>query len=72
MTLDADGISNMIESMDREANSIRNDSIKLSWYMRGGANYSEVMNMSYAERNMISELVKENMETTKKTGLNFF
>jgi hypothetical protein len=30
------------------------------------------MALSIAERNMISTLVKENMETTKKSGLPFF
>jgi hypothetical protein len=30
------------------------------------------MHLSWEERDIISEIVKENLETTKKTGLNFF
>jgi hypothetical protein len=40
--------------------------------MRGGVSYQEIMMMSSAERNMISELAKENIETTKKSGLPWF
>jgi len=37
-----------------------------------GLSYSEVMNMSYEEREIISEIIKENLETTKKSGMPFF
>lgn len=37
-----------------------------------GLSYDEGMNLSWEDREIISELVKENLETTKKTGLNFF
>jgi len=40
--------------------------------MRGGATYNDVMNMSSAERTMINELIKENIETTKNSKLPFF
>lgn len=40
--------------------------------MRGGVTYDEAMQMSYSERLSMSGLVKENLETTKKTGLPFF
>jgi len=40
--------------------------------MRGGVTYDEAMQMSYSERLSMSSLVKENLETTKKSGLPFF
>jgi hypothetical protein len=40
--------------------------------MRGGISYSEAMHLSYEDRELISDMVKDNMETTKKTGLPFF
>ena len=36
--------------MDQEAAQIREQNLKLSWYMRGGATYEQVMQMSYAEQ----------------------
>lgn len=44
----------------------------MTWYMRGGVNYSQALQLSFDERNIISEIVNENMETTKKSGLPFF
>jgi hypothetical protein len=57
--------------MDKEAKAIKKDVLKLCWYMRG-LSYAEVMNMSWEEREIVGEIIKENLETTKKTGLNFF
>ena len=59
------------EQLDKQARGIKKDSLKLCWYMRG-LSYSEVMNMSYEEREIISEIVKDNLETTKKSGMPFF
>lgn len=58
--------------MEQEANSIRKSCIKRSWYMRGGATYQDVLNMSSSERAYIDELIKENLETTKTSRLPFF
>lgn len=40
--------------------------------MRGGITYSEIMNLGSHERGLIGKLIKENLETTKKTGRDFF
>ena len=40
--------------------------------MRGGVTYDEAMQMSQAERDIIDGIIKENLETTKKSGLPFF
>ena len=40
--------------------------------MRGGLSYEAALNLSPEERNAVSELIKENLETTKKSGLPFF
>ena len=61
----------MSKDMDKEARAIKKDALKLCWYMRG-MSYSEAMHLSAEEREIVSELIKENMETTKKTGLPFF
>jgi hypothetical protein len=62
----------MVDQMDQEADSIRKQSIKMAWYMRGGATYEDVLQMSHQERKMVSELIKDNLETTKNSKLPFF
>ena len=58
--------------MDKETNDIRQEALKVSWYMRGGVSYEQALQLSVSERTTISNLIKENLETTKKTGLPFF
>ena len=45
---------------------------KIVWFMRGGITHQEALNLSPQDREIIHRLVKENMETTKKTGQPFF
>ena len=58
--------------MDREAHDIRQENLRMTWYMRGGINYEQVMQLSSQERQMISQIAKDNIETTKKTKLPWF
>lgn len=58
--------------MEDECRSIKKQALSFSWYMRGGASYEDVLNMSYEERKLINEIVESNMETTKVTKLPFF
>ncbi len=58
--------------MEKEANDIRLEALKMAWYMRGGLSYDQALQLSTAERKLISGIIKENLETTKKTGLSFF
>ena len=44
----------------------------MCWYMRGGLSYDESMFLSNTERDIINEIIKDNLETTKKSKLPFF
>jgi hypothetical protein len=58
--------------MDHECNEIRQEALRMSWYMRGGISYDHALQLSVGERKLINGLIKENLETTKKSGLPFF
>lgn len=62
----------MVDTMDKEADDIRAQCLKMSWYLRGGGTYEDVLNMSFKERTLINNLIKENMETTQKSKLPHF
>ena len=40
--------------------------------MRGGITIDEAYNLSYEDKTLIGDIVKENLDTTKKSGLPFF
>lgn len=69
--MNMDEIDKLVTQMDSEANDIRREAIRMCWYMRG-MSYSESFQLSFDERKIISDLVQENMDTTKKSGLPFF
>lgn len=58
--------------MEKESMDIKQEALKISWYMRGGLSYNDAMQLSSGERNIVNEIVKGNLETTKKSGLPFF
>lgn len=58
--------------MEKEVTGIKQEAMQMSWYMRGGLTYNQALQLSVDERKIISELIKGNLETTKKSGLPFF
>ena len=58
--------------MDSEIENLKHELLKITWYMRGGVTYQEALNMSIDERKIVGNIVKDNLETTKKSGRDFF
>jgi hypothetical protein len=58
--------------MEEECASIKKNALSMSWYMRGGVSYTDVLNMSGEEREEIKKIIDSNMEITKKSQLPFF
>jgi len=61
-----------VKKMEGFQKEIKAELLKICWYMRGGVTYSEAIQMSFEERSLIGDIVKDNLETTKKTGMAFF
>jgi glutamate formiminotransferase len=72
LTLFSDKIAELINNMEKEVKQIKSDILKMTWFMRGGLTYDQALNLSLEERNLVSEIIKENLETAKKTGMPFF
>jgi len=58
--------------MDNEVKSLKQDMLKMCWFMRGGVTYQEIVQMSTPDRQEIGKIIKENLETAKKTGQPFW
>ena len=70
--MDSDSITGLVDQMETDTNNIRQEALKITWYMRGGISYEAALNLSSTERELINGIIKENLETTKKSGLPFF
>ena len=68
---DSDIIS-YLKDFDNETKNLKLELMKICWFMRGGMSWNEALVLSPEERDIVAQLVKDNMETTKKSGQPFF
>ena len=72
MHLPLEAIELEVKRLDKEAKAIRKDIYKLAWFMRGALSVEEAFGMDVGDREIVSEIIKDNLETTKESGLPFF
>lgn len=72
MTLSNSEIVELLERFSKESKALKDNILRMCWYMRGGITYDEAIMLSQQEREIIGSIIKENLETTKKTGVAFF
>ena len=70
--MSAEDIEALVESYEKQCNQIKEDAMRLAWYMRGSLSYDEALMLCADERDIVNKIVKDNFETVKKTGLPFF
>ena len=58
--------------MESEIKNFKMELYKLAWFMRGGVTISEVYESSYEDREVMTRVIKDNLDTAKKTGQPFF
>lgn len=58
--------------MDKESRAIKDEAIRMMWWMRGGLTYEDSLMLTNTEKEIINELIKDNMKSTKDSGMPFF
>jgi len=69
---DNDEVIKFVDRYEKESKAIKHELLKMCWYMRGGLTYDEAMNLSSSEKLIIGDIIKSNLEATKKSGMPFF
>jgi hypothetical protein len=72
LSLDEEGIISLLKRYDKDSKAIKEDILRMCWYMRGSISYDDAMLLSEQERKIIGKIIEDNLETVKKTGLPFF
>jgi hypothetical protein len=72
LSLSNEEIVALLDQMEKETKAIKDDILRLCWYMRGSLSYSEGMLLSRTDQEIINKIIKDNLETTKKSNLPFF
>ena len=60
------------DRLEAQSKALKEEALRLCWYMRGGLSYEESLMLSLDERKLIGKIVKDNLETSKKSGMPFF
>jgi hypothetical protein len=60
------------DRLEAQSKAMKEEVLRLCWYMRGGLDYNDAMLLSLDERKLIGKIVKDNLETAKKSGMPFF
>lgn len=72
MSLNLEEIQELSEKMEKQTKALKNQLYKLCWYMRGSLSFSESFDLSIEDIEIISEIIKDNLDTTKKIQMPFF
>ena len=72
MALADSEIIKYLKKLESDIKNLKHELLKICWFMRGGVTYQESLNMDIEERKIVAKIVKENLETTKKSGRDFF
>jgi hypothetical protein len=72
LSLSLEEIQELSDKMEKQTKALKNQLYKLCWYMRGSLSFSEAFDLSLEDIEIISEIIKDNLDTTKKTQMPFF
>lgn len=56
----------MIDRLNTEAKALIQSAIEISYFMRGGISYEQVLNRSALERDMMTEFINKRLEAASK------
>jgi len=71
LTLKSDEIISLLDSYQRESKAIREEVLRLCWYMRGSISYDDAMLLGQQDKDIIGKIISDNFENTKKSGVAF-
>jgi hypothetical protein len=72
LSLSNEEIVDLLNKFDKETKALKYNLLKMCWYMRGGLTYNDAIMLCFQDREIINDIIKDNLETTKESGLPFF
>jgi hypothetical protein len=61
-----------VKILEQETKQLKYNLSKLCWYMRGGLSLTEAYETTHEDREVITKLIEENLETAKKINQPFW
>jgi hypothetical protein len=62
-------VPKFLSSLEKERDNLTKTILQICWYMRGGVTYDEAWRLDPKTRGFIVDLINDNIERTKTSGL---
>jgi len=72
LSLDLAEIQELSDRMERETKALKNELYRICWFMRGSLSVTESFDLSNEDLEVMNSIIKDNLETTKKSQMPFF
>jgi phosphomevalonate kinase len=72
LALSDEQILDLLDKMEKESKAIKDNMLRICWYMRGSISYDDAMMLGNTDIEIINKIIKDNLETSKKTNMPFF
>lgn len=72
LTMSMDEIQDEVTQLDKESKALVKELYKMAWFMRGSLSIEQAYMLCIDDRVIISDIISENLETTKESNLPFF
>jgi hypothetical protein len=68
--LSNEDIEEYLVRLENEIKQFKDDLYRIAWYMRGGISVNDLMHTySHEDIEIMKKIIKDNIETTKKSGM---
>jgi hypothetical protein len=72
LSLSLEEIQELSEKMEKETKAVKQDIYRICWFMRGSLSVADAFNLSSDDFEIMNKIIKDNLETTKKSQMPFF
>ena len=69
MISDESQIVEYFQELEAESRAIEKQIFEICWYMRGGITLEEAWTLSFDQRSTIMDIINDNIERTKNSGI---
>jgi hypothetical protein len=69
LTSDESQIVEYFQELESESRAIEKQIFEICWYMRGGITLEEAWTLSFDQRSTIMDIINDNIERTKTSGI---
>jgi hypothetical protein len=64
----SEAIEEYLNRLEHEIKALKEEALRICWWMRGSISYDDSMMLSHDDRIIINNIIKENLESSKKSG----